>query len=306
MYQSFYNFDTAPFDNTPDPRFFFAGEHHREVLAAIEYVVRLRKGIALVTGPVGSGKTTVGRTMCERCVDQATVVHLFPRADGSRGLTRQVLRALALPVRRNEEHSRTLERLHDALMDHLYSNRPVVLFVDEAQLLSDESLEEIRLLANFDTATQKPVQVVLVGHSELRARLRRPSLDALRQRIIMAKEIRPLSLSDTRDYIDHRLRVASRPDQALGVQFTESAVREIHEFSQGLPRVINAVCDNCLLLAFVKEQREIQPGVVRRVVSDLLPSFSDGVNDHGVDQTLEVSSATEAAHATELNPAGSQ
>jgi general secretion pathway protein A len=303
MYQSFFNFTSAPFENTPDPRCFFASEQHREALASIEYVIRLRKGFALITGPVGAGKTTVGRTMCERCNDQATIVHMLHGHEDGRELTHQLLRALSLPVRRNEEHSRTLERLRDSLMDRLYRGRPVVILVDEGQNLSDAALEELRLLSNFDTATQKPVQVVLIGQSELRTRLRLPKFDSLRQRIVLAKEIRALGPSETAAYITHRLRWASADRENPQVAFAPEVIHEIHEHSGGLPRMINVIADNCLLLGYVKESRQISSAMVRRVLSDLLPNFaepSERVSDRPGVSDVVVTAKQDAAESMEV------
>ena len=285
MYQQFYQFEMSPFENTPDSRYFYASEQHREALAAIEYVIRLRKGFVLITGPIGAGKTTIGRTMCERCGDMATIIHLMHGHESGQELTKQVLRAMGLPVRRNEDHGRTLERLRDTVMERLYRGKPVVLMVDEAQTLCEDAIEELRLLSNFDTATQKPVQVVLIGQPELRHKLRLPQFDALRQRIFLAKELAPLSRADTGHYIAHRLKTASLDKDNVQVTFSDAAIREIYEYTNGIPRMINSVCDNCLLLGFVKQSHQITPSMVRRVLSDLLPSYVDSTQRAAVANT---------------------
>ncbi|MBI1338144.1 MAG: AAA family ATPase [Phycisphaera sp.] len=275
MYQQFYNLAAMPFENTPDPRFFYASEQHREALAAIEYTIRLRKGFVLVTGDIGSGKTTVGRTMCERLSDRAQIVSVLHGHRDSDGVVRQLLRALNIRSRRGDDHGRMLERVQQYLLAQLNDGRPVVLFVDEAQTLSDEALEELRLLSNFDTSTAKPVQVVLIGQPELRQRIRNPKLNALRQRIVMAKQLRAMSASETPAYIHHRLAAASVDPKHVQVSFSEQATREVHNFTRGIPRLINVACDNCLLLGMVRETREVTPAMVRRVVEDMIPSFND-------------------------------
>ncbi len=275
MYHEFFQLEVAPFENTPDPRFFYASEHHREALAAIEYTIRMRKGFVLITGDIGSGKTTVSRTMVDRCSDHAHIVQiLHGHLDGA-SLLRQVLRSLDLPVRKNDDHARLLERLRQKLLDQIYQGRPVVLLVDEAQTLCDEALEELRLLSNFDTATEKLIQVVLIGQPELRDRMRSSRLAALRQRIVLAKQLRPLSSSETAGYISHRLRAASQDREQVQVRFSPEAVQEIHRSTTGIPRLINTVCDNCLLLAFVREVREVTPAMVRRGLEDMVPNFAD-------------------------------
>ena len=275
MYIEFYNLAMLPFENTPDPRLFFASEQHREALAAIEYTIRMRKGFALITGDIGSGKTTVGRTMCERCGDQATIVQVLPGHDHAQSLLRQVLRALGVTVHRRDDYCDMVDRLRERLTDHLEQDRPVVLFVDEAQTLSDEALEALRLLSNLDTASAKPIQIVLVGHPELRQRIRQPRHNALRQRIVMAKQLYPFQIEETGSYILHRLRAASGEMHEPQVRFTPGAIREIHRITGGVPRLINVVCDNCLLLGFVREVRDITPDIVHRVAEDMVPSFDD-------------------------------
>lgn len=273
MYHEFYHLRTLPFENTPDPRFFYASEQHREALAAIEYTIRMRKGFVLITGEIGSGKTTVGRTMCQRAADQATIVQVLHGHGDGFEMLRQIMRALKVPSRKGDDHGRALERLQAYLLQQASSRRPIVLFVDEAQTLSDAALEELRLLSNFDTATQKLIQVVLVGQPELRRRISSRRLDALRQRIAMSKQLTPMAEQETAAYIEHRLRAASVDPRQLRVQFTDDAVREIYQFTGGTPRLINFASDNCLLLGFVREVREITPAMVRRVIDDMLPSF---------------------------------
>ncbi|MCC7147459.1 MAG: AAA family ATPase [Phycisphaeraceae bacterium] len=273
MYHDFYNFHTLPFENTPDPRFFFASEQHREALAAVEYSIRMRKGFVLITGAIGSGKTTVGRIMCQRCGSDAPIIHVGWGHQERDGLIRQILRHLGAPLRRSDDHAGMLDQLRQVLLQKLQQNQPIILFVDEAQTLSDDALEELRLLSNFDTSTDKLLQIVLVGQPELRDRLRTPRHAALRQRIVLAKQIQPLSLTDTHAYIEHRLQAASQNPHHPGVVFDAQAVHEIYGITAGTPRLINVVCDNCLLLGYVRECRLITPSIVRRVVQDMVPNF---------------------------------
>jgi general secretion pathway protein A len=176
-------------------------------------------------------------------------------------------------MRPDDDRSRLLERMlshfHASLSDH----RPVVLLVDEAQSLSDEALEELRLLSNFDTSTDKLVQVVLVGHPDLRTRISQPNLAALRQRIVLAKQLRGLSLEDTGTYIRHRLTVAGADPKKMRPTFEPQAIGEIHSFSRGMPRLINVMCDNCLLMAFVSQTDRITGVMARRVMDDMIPVF---------------------------------
>ena len=275
MYETFYNLKTRPFENTPDPRFFFASEQHREALAAIEYTIRFRKGFVLVTGHIGAGKTMVGRTMCHRCGQAAQIVHVLHGHQDDTGLIRQILRSLRVRTCRADDLGRMLERLREYVVGQLHDGLPVVLFVDEAQTLSDASLEQLRLLSSFDTATQKAVQVVLIGQPELRQRIRNPQCAALRQRIVLAKQLSPLDQQETGAYLAHRLRIASADPEHVQVQFDPTALGQIYDFCGGVPRLINVMADNCLLLGYVRQTREISPTIVQRVMQDQVPDFDD-------------------------------
>lgn len=286
MYESFFEFETLPFECTPDPRFFFATEQHKEALAAIEYTIRMRKGIVMVTGTIGSGKTTVGRTMLRQCAGHATIVQVLHGHTRGPELIRHVLRTLGVAVRRSGDHAELLEHLECQLRDHARAGKPMVLFVDEAQTLSDDALEELRLISNFDTDRQRLLQLVLVGQPELRDRIRADAMAPLRQRIVMAKRLRPLTLTETAAYILHRLKAASRQPDRLAVGFAGEAIAAIHAASQGTPRRINVLCDNCLLLAFVAEARRVTPAMVQRVVQDMVPDLDDPADDVSIEPRL--------------------
>lgn len=279
MYDAYYNFARMPFENTPNPRFFYASEQHREALAAIEYTIRMRKGIVLVTGDIGSGKTTVGRTMLQRCGNDATIVQLVHGHKTGLELIHHVLRTLDVPTSTHDDHAQLLEKLESYLRAQADINRSVVLFIDEAQTLSIEALEELRLISNFDTNTTKMLQLVLVGQPELREQIASPRLSALRQRIVMAKQLRPLGIQDTAGYIAHRLKSASADPKNVAVSFSGEAIAAMYDATRGIPRLINVVCDNCLLLGFVKEQKRISPVMVRQVIDDMVPSFGQAATD---------------------------
>lgn len=278
MYESFFNLHTLPFECTPDPRFFFATEQHKEALAAIEYTIRMRKGIVMVTGTIGAGKTTVGRTMLQRCANQATIIPVVHGHSRGPELIKHILRTLKVQVRKGEDHAELLEHLERQLLEHARIGKPVVLFIDEAQTLSDDALEELRLLSNFDTDQQRLLQLVMVGQPELRDRIRSDAMAPLRQRIVMAKQLLPLSIQETAAYILHRLRTASKNPQQIAVSFTGEAIEMIHAASQGTPRRINVLCDNGLLLAFVSESRRVTPAMIRRVVEDMVPDFDTQID----------------------------
>ena len=278
MYETYYQLETAPFENTPDPRFFFASDQHNEALAAIEYTIRMRKGIVVITGPIGAGKTTVSRTMLRRCGDSATVIQLAHGHRTADELITHMLHRLGLPEAVNGSHAERLERLEQHLLHCAAAGRPVVLFVDEAQTLSDAALEELRLISNFDTEQTKLLQLVLIGQPELRERLSRESLAPLRQRVIIARMLRPLNAGEVRQYIEHRLRIASRNPADVRVRFDPAAVDRIASFTGGVPRLINAVCDHCLLLGMVQKAQSISRKMTERVIADMLPGLPPGAS----------------------------
>jgi general secretion pathway protein A len=274
MYTAFYNLDCAPFDNAPDPRFFFASGQHREALAAIEYTIRMRKGFVMLTGTPGLGKTLIATVMADRCQDAALICRIMHGHRTGDELLRQVLRVLHVAHAEHDDHATRLEHLHAHLTAQIESYRPVVLLVDEAQTLSDHALEELRLLTNFDTAQHRPIQVILIGDPSLRRRLRAPRLAALRQRIAMSKQLEPLSCADTSLYIEHRLEIAMIDARQPRISFSAQAVAAIDKFASGRPRLINLVCDNALLLGFVGQVRDqITEAMVQQVLHDMLPSL---------------------------------
>ncbi|HEX7008939.1 MAG TPA: AAA family ATPase [Phycisphaeraceae bacterium] len=282
MYETFYNLERLPFENTPDPRFFYASEQHREALAAMEYTIRQRKGIVLVTGDIGSGKTTISRTMLQRCADQATLAQVLPGRYTGPSLARHVMRSLGLTAERGDDHAKLLERLRTFLVEQDHLGKPVVVLVDEAQCLSNNAMESLRLLSNFDDGNRRLLQLVLVGQPELRDRLKQTELAALRQRIVLAKQVEPLAIHDMVRYLAHRLRAASRNPDQVWVSFSGEALQQIHAFTRGIPRLINTVCDNCLLLGYTRNARRITADMVRHVLADVMPNF-----DHEADSTSQ-------------------
>jgi general secretion pathway protein A len=265
MYNDYYGFREAPFNITPDPRFLFFSEQHREAFNHILFGIRERKGFIQITGEVGAGKTTVCRAILEELGDRyRTALILNPRLTSAQ-LLRAILRELGLPPRR-VDRAAGIEALNRFLLEQAQSGRDVVLFIDEAQDLDDELLEEVRLLSNLETDQRKLLQIVLIGQPELRERLNARGLRQLRQRITVRYHLEPLARADTERYIQHRLQIAGgngRPD------FSYWAIRSIHGYSQGVPRLINAVCDKTLLCGFVTGSDHLTARHVRRAVREL-------------------------------------
>jgi general secretion pathway protein A len=265
MYLTFYGLREAPFSPTPDPKFLFQSARHREALAQLIYGVRERKGFIVLSGEIGTGKTTLLRTLLERLDSRNPVAYIHNSALPIEGLLEYMLQDWGVKSTAST-HAQRLFELNEFLIDQHRQGRDPVLVVDEAQNLSLEALEAIRLLSNFETSHQKLMQILLVGQPELRDKLNAPGLRQLKQRIGLRCHIGPLTPEETRLYIRHRLRVAGTTDAGI---FTDAAVQKITEYSRGIPRVINIVCDHCLLSGYADSKRRIDAGVVDESVEYL-------------------------------------
>lgn len=265
MYEEFYGFQASPFNITPDPRFLFLSHRHREAFDHLHYGLAERKGFIQITGEVGAGKTTLCRALLEQIgptYKTALILNPFLTCEQ---LIWLILVELGLAPESQDRMS-NLALLNRFLLDQLSEGNDVVLLIDEAQDLDFELLEQVRLLSNLETDQRKLLQIVLIGQPELRELLDRRDLRQLRQRITVRYHIGPLSRDETAAYIQHRLHVAganSRP------QFNRGAVRKIHRYSGGVPRLINAVCDKALLCGYVMGSDLLTARHVRRAVREL-------------------------------------
>ncbi len=261
MYQSFFGLSELPFNITPDPRYLFLSPSHEEALRHLHYGVDQRKGFLVVVGEVGCGKTTVCRQFLNGIDAQRfdTALILNPRLTENQML-RALLHELGEPDAGDDAHDLSL-RIHQALLARIARGRDILLLIDEAQNLSFEVLEQIRLLSNLETDQQKLLQIVLFGQPELKAILKRPELRQLRQRILVHCEINPLSRRETELYVQHRLARAGANGRP---SFTAWALRRIHWHTGGVPRLINHLCDKALLAAYVRNSQEVAWGDVGR------------------------------------------
>ncbi len=266
MYNDYYGLKEAPFNITPDPRFLFFSDQHREAFHHILFGIRERKGFIQVTGEVGAGKTTVCRAVLTELGPTCKTALILNPTMTSTQLFRAVLIELGLKPRKVDKMA-YLELLNAYLLEQAAAGNDVVLFIDEAQDLDDELLEQVRLLSNLETDQRKLLQIVLVGQPELRAKLDRRSLRQLRQRITVRFHLRPLSRDETERYIAHRLRVAGA--QNGRPSFSPWAIRTVHRYSRGVPRLINAVCDKALLYGFVNGTQELTARAVRQAIREL-------------------------------------
>jgi type II secretory pathway predicted ATPase ExeA len=264
MFLEYYGLKQEPFGVTPDPRFLFPTATHREALAAIRYGIEAGRGFLALMAPPGMGKTTLLFRLLKHLQGSARTVFLFQTISNPTDLMRYLLMDLGV------DHLRDMVSMHRELNQILFSEanagRRFVLVIDEAQNLSEPVLEAARLLSNFETPTTKLMQIVLSGQPELAAKLNRPSMSQLRQRISIFTRLEPFKPEETFAYIEHRLNVAGHEGPPI---FTRAAMELIAEHSQGIPRNINNLCSNSLSLGFAVEQTQIGAGVVNRVIADL-------------------------------------
>ena len=265
MYEEWYGFTEKPFNLTPDPKFLYLSQRHAEAFAHLEFGRRERGGFILITGEVGTGKTTLARYFLGRLPENtATAVVLYPVLTAAE-LLRSTL--LDLHVSSNGQSLKELvDALHRFLLEARRQGRDVVLLIDEAQDLSPEVIEQIRLISNLETDTEKLIQIVLMGQSELRDLLARRELRQLAQRVTARYHLDPLSRAETEEYVRHRLTVAGGAGK---VTLTPGALRTLHRLSSGIPRLINLICDRALLAGYVQGQRTIEAAMVRQAGSEV-------------------------------------
>ena len=265
MYLKFYGLTLPPFDLTPDPRFLFHSAKHREAINHLLYGIRERKGFVQLTGEVGAGKTTLCRALLEQLNGLfSTALILNPALDAD-GLMKAIATEFGLDAR-GHDRLETITLISEFLLKQVQLGKETVLIIDEAQNLTEELLEQIRLLSNIETDDRKLLQIVLLGQPELRDRLNSHRLRQLRQRITVRYHLTPLTRDEVAQYIQHRLELAG----AQGVpHFTQPALWRIFNYSHGIPRLINAVCDKALLAGYVEQSGQITYQMVGRAIREL-------------------------------------
>jgi len=264
MYTNYYGIYLNPFENTPDPRFLFPSKSHREVLAALRYGVDGAKGFILLAGDVGTGKTTMVNALLKEIDPSYIVLNIT----NPKWTFVEIIRYLALKLEidtERKENFQILEELQTELEKLDDQGKRVVLIIDEAHLLSESALEDIRLLSNVESNDKKLIQIVLVGQEEIFQTLQKDSLKTLKQRISINRHLQPLNQKETNDYINHRLQVAGRQSQL----FSPKARALIWKRSQGVPRLINHICDNAMLIGYAAEAKLIGSGLIKEVIADM-------------------------------------
>jgi general secretion pathway protein A len=265
LYCRFYGLAERPFNLAPDPKFLFLTPGHREALAQLMYGVQEHKGFILLTGEVGTGKTTLLRTVLARLDVRTEMAFVMNSTLAFDEILEYILADFGIATAGGSRAQR-LMTLNRFLIERRRAGVNTVIIIDEAQNLDSQTLEQIRLLSNFEMTGDKLLQIVLAGQPELRVKLQQPELRQLRQRIGLRCTIAPLDSSQVEQYIMNQLRVAGARDRHL---FSPAAIRKIAQYSRGIPRVVNMVCDHSLLIGYAKQVRRIDVDIVKRAVDYL-------------------------------------
>lgn len=267
MYKDFFGLEIMPFNTTPDAMFFFASEQHKEALARLKYAIDERKGFILITGEIGSGKTTVCHTLISQ-LDRHVKTALITN---TRLTGKELLKEICTEFEIDCSKSSRLELLHklnDFLITQLAQDNNAVIIIDEAQNLTPRILEEIRLISNLETDKEKLVQIILMGQPELSEKLELPTLKQLKQRIVSRYHIYPMNTEESKRYIDHRLKIAGAEGSRI---FQPDAIDDVIRYSGGIPRLINIICDQALVQAYSQDKHKIDSKIIREVIVEYIP-----------------------------------
>ncbi|MGK0178761.1 MAG: general secretion pathway protein A [Nitrospinales bacterium] len=265
VYQDFFGFSEKPFDLTPDPKYLYLSPKHKEVLAHLVYGLQENNGFLKIIGEVGTGKTMICRSFLRELRTDFNIAYIFNPAINELELLQTINSELGLPGK-SKSKKKLIDLLNAFLLEERSKGHRVVVIIDEAQDLEPKVMEQLRLLSNLETDTEKLIQIVLIGQPELEKVLAKDGLRQLRQRITIQWELLPLNLEETRGYIQHRLNVALGKGK---VRFSRQAVETVFRYSRGIPRMINVICDRTLLIAYTEGTKKIIPQIVKTAVKDI-------------------------------------
>lgn len=266
MYEKYYGFTNSPFNLTPDSAFFFPSQKHEEALHRLLVAISQRNGFAVITGEIGSGKTTVCRTLLNK-LDSATKVALILNTHlNKKELLTTILEDFGVEYKSTSK-THLLSALNSFLLEMASKDINVVLLIDEAQNLTPTVLEEVRMLSNLETESEKLFQIILIGQPELRRKLSHPKLEQFSQRIVVYYHLEPLDRQETEDYIKHRIKTAGSTNEDL---FSPGAIEEIYKYSRGIPRLINLACHNSLINGLIYDAKQITSNIVTEAIQELM------------------------------------
>ncbi|HDQ03440.1 MAG TPA: AAA family ATPase [Deltaproteobacteria bacterium] len=267
MYAEHFGLKENPFNLSPEPRYLFLSEHHRDALNCLVYGIKEKKGFVLLSGAIGLGKTTICRSLLNSLDDSVETALIFNTAISEMDLLETILAEFRIRPRKNSRTKKAyIDSLNKFLLKNYAAGKTAVLLIDEAQNLSHGVLEQLRMLSNLETEQEKLLQIILIGQPEISATLMLPALRQLNERITVRYSLAALSPREVRDYIEHRLKIAHGPGP---LKFTSPAISLIYNFSEGIPRRINALCDRALLIAYTKNVSKINYKIIKLAVSDI-------------------------------------
>ncbi len=267
MYLNFYGLKEKPFQLLPDPSYFFLSSKHKTALNYLEYGILNNVGFIVITGEIGSGKTTLIKKFLSQLEKKIITAVISNTNVESKEFLQMLLQELGIEYSKEETKADLLNRLHYFLIEKYASRQQVVLIVDEAQNLPSAVLEEIRMISNLQTEKEFLIQIILVGQPPLREKLLHPSLEQFLQRVSLSYHLFPLNEQETKDYIKHRLKLAG----ARYPIFSEEALKAVFKHSQGVPRIINTLCEAALVYGFADEKREIGAEIIETIIEELYP-----------------------------------
>jgi len=270
MYETYFGLNENPFTLSPDPRYLYLSPQHREALNCLIYGIGEKKGFMVVTGGIGTGKTTLCRSLLAGLDGSTASALIFNPALSDIELLKTINQEFGIRMAGRGTKKRYLDGLNDFLMKNFAAGRNAVLMIDEAQNLSRSVLEQIRMLSNLETVREKLIQIILLGQPELRQLLALPSLRQLNERITVRYDLKPLVREDVRRYIGHRLPTAGGTADGI---FTEGSYALIAGLSRGIPRRINAICDRARLIAYGRDMKTVDRRTVRAAVRDIGPGY---------------------------------
>jgi general secretion pathway protein A len=267
MYADYFGLKENPFSLSPEPRYLFLSEQHRDALNCLIYGIKEKKGFVLISGGIGLGKTTICRSLLASLDDSVETALIFNTAISELDLLETILGEYGIVIKNDAGNKKYyIDALNEFLLGNFAAGKTTVLLIDEAQNLSRGVLEQIRMLSNLETETEKLIQIILIGQPELANTLMLPALRQLNERITVRYDLKPFSPKEVSDYIHHRLAVAQGPGS---IKFTRRAMDLIYVFSEGIPRRINALCDRALLIAYTKNVSEIDRKIIKLAVLDI-------------------------------------